>query len=108
MKQPQHVGERVHHSQAGHVGRVAQCQAWAAEGVTSKDGASRMRKSPYYVQKLFGQAANFDVDELRDAKVRLAELDLALKGGSRLAGDLELERALVQITRPADPVAVAG
>jgi hypothetical protein len=40
--------------------------------------------------------------------VRLAELDLALKGGSRLAGDLELERALVEITRPAEPVAAAA
>ena len=67
-----------------------------------------MRRSPYYVQKLFAQAANFDVDELRDAVMRLAELDLALKGGSRLAGDLELERALVEITRRAELVAVAG
>ncbi|MDX6487399.1 MAG: polymerase subunit delta [Gaiellaceae bacterium] len=91
-----------------HVGRVAQCHAWAAEGVTPKEGASRMRKAPFYVQKLFGQAANFGVDELRDAVVRLAELDLALKGGSRLAGDLELERALVEITRPAEPVVAAG
>ena len=31
--------------------------------------------------------------------VRLAELDHALKGGSRLPGDLELERALVDVTR---------
>jgi DNA polymerase-3 subunit delta len=91
-----------------HVGRVAQCHAWAAEGVTPKEGASRMRKAPFYVQKLFGQAANFGVDELRDAVVRLAELDLALKGGSRLAGDLELELALVEITRPAEPVAAAS
>jgi DNA polymerase III delta subunit len=67
-----------------------------------------MRKAPFYVQKLFGQAANFGVDELRDAVVRLAELDLALKGGSRLAGDLELERALVEITRPAEPVVAAA
>ena len=89
-----------------HVGRVAECHAWAAEGVSPKEGAARMRRSPYYVQKLFAQAANFDVDELRDAIVRLAELDLALKGGSRLAGDLELERALVEITRRAEPAAV--
>jgi hypothetical protein len=31
--------------------------------------------------------------------VRLAELDLALKGGSRLAPDLELQRALVDVSR---------
>lgn len=89
-----------------HVDRVAQCHAWAAEGMTSKDAASKLKKSPYYVQKLFAQAANFGIDELRDAVIRLAELDLALKGGSRLAGDLELERALVAITRPAEPAAV--
>jgi DNA polymerase-3 subunit delta len=88
-----------------HVDRVAQCHAWAAEGMTSKDAATKLKKSPYYVQKLFAQAANFGIDELRDAVVRLAELDLALKGGSRLAGDLELERALVAITRPAEPAA---
>ncbi len=87
-----------------HVGRVADCDGWAAEGLTPKEGAARMGKAPFYVQKLFAQAANFGIDELRDAVVRLAELDLALKGGSRLAGDLELERALVEITRPAEPV----
>jgi hypothetical protein len=31
--------------------------------------------------------------------VRLAELDLALKGGSRLSGDFEFDRALVDLTR---------
>jgi hypothetical protein len=30
----------------------------------------------------------------------LAELDAALKGASRLAPELELERALVDVTRP--------
>jgi hypothetical protein len=45
------------------------------------------------------QAEGFTEDELRDAAVRLAELDHALKGGSRLSGDLELERALVDVTR---------
>jgi hypothetical protein len=30
--------------------------------------------------------------------VRLAELDLALKGDSRLAPDLELQRALLDLT----------
>ena len=38
--------------------------------------------------------------ELDAALIRLAELDHALKGGSRLAGELELERALVEITAP--------
>jgi DNA polymerase III subunit delta len=91
---------------ASHVGRVVDCHTWAAEGVTAREGAGRMRKNPYYVQKLFAQAANFSIDELRDAVVQLADLDLALKGGSRLSGELELERTLVAITRASEPVAV--
>jgi len=55
---------------------------------------------PYPAQKLFGQVRNFSGAELDDALIRLAELDHALKGGSRLANELELERALVDITRP--------
>jgi DNA polymerase III delta subunit len=59
-----------------------------------------MRKSRFYVEKLYEQASNFTPDELRDAIVRLAQLDHALKGGSRLAGELEFDRALVDLTRP--------
>ena len=55
---------------------------------------------PYPAQKLFAQVRNFSAAELDDALVRLAELDHALKGGSRLTNELELERALVEITRP--------
>ena len=56
-----------------------------------------MKRHPFYVEKLFSQAANFSEDELRDAAVRLAALDQALKGGSKLAPDLELQRALVEL-----------
>jgi DNA polymerase-3 subunit delta len=83
-----------------HFDRVRQCQAAAATGVSVREVASKMKRSPYYVEKLFGQASNFTADELRDAVVRLADLDLALKGNSRLSGDLELQRALVDMTRP--------
>ena len=54
---------------------------------------------PYYAEKVFGQAEGFSPDELRDAVVRLAELDGALKGQSKLAPDLEVQRALVDLTR---------
>ena len=37
--------------------------------------------------------------ELAAALVRLAELDVALKGGSPLPDELELERALVEVSR---------
>ena len=52
-------------------------------------------------EKAFAHAGNFTSEELTDGIVRLAELDLALKGGSRLSGELELERALVEVTQPA-------
>jgi DNA polymerase-3 subunit delta len=88
----------------GHVGRVRACQGYAAEGLSPRDAASRMKRHPFYVEKLFSQARNYSVDELSDAVVRLAELDHALKGGSRLAPDLELERTLVEITRAREAV----
>jgi DNA polymerase-3 subunit delta len=82
----------------GHVGRVRDCQAFADEGLTAREAASRLKRHPFYVEKLFAQARNYGPDELRSAVVRLAELDHAVKGGSRLTVDLELERALIDIT----------
>ncbi len=94
---------RVAATLTSHLGRLRACQALEAEGLTSKDAAARMKQHPFYVQKLYAQARNFTPDELRDATVRLAELDHALKGGSRLTGELELERALVEIAQPRRP-----
>jgi DNA polymerase-3 subunit delta len=90
----------------GHVGRVRDCQAFAEEGLTSREAAARLKRHPFYVEKLYAQARNYGPDELRDAVVRLAELDHAVKGGSRLAVDLELERALIDITKPREIAAV--
>jgi DNA polymerase-3 subunit delta len=82
-----------------HVVRVRQCQKLAAEGVRPRDAAGTLKMHPFYAEKLFGQAGNYSEDELRDALVRLSELDLALKGKSRLAPDFELQRALVDLGR---------
>lgn len=81
-----------------HVDRVRRCRIASAEGRRARDVASEWKRSPYYVEKLFAQAQNFGEDDLRSAIVRLAELDHALKGGSRLSADLELQRALVDLT----------
>jgi len=83
-----------------HVSRIRECQALEANGVSAKDAAVRLKRNPYYVGKLYAQARNFSPEELREVTVRLADLDHALKGGSRLAPELELERALVEVTRP--------
>jgi DNA polymerase III subunit delta len=81
-----------------HLSFMRRCQHLAAEGVRPRDAASTLKRHPFYVEKVFAQAANFSEDELRDAVVRLAELDHALKGGSKLAPDLELQRALIDLT----------
>jgi DNA polymerase-3 subunit delta len=86
-----------------HVARVGECQALAAEGVPARAAAERLKRNAFYVQKLYEQAANYTSEELREAVVRLAQLDLALKGASRLAAELEVERALVELARPAEP-----
>ncbi len=88
----------------GHVGRVRDCQMFAEEGLSAREAAARLKRHPFYVEKLYAQARNYEPDELRGAVVRLAALDHAVKGGSRLAVDLELERALIDITRPREPV----
>jgi DNA polymerase-3 subunit delta len=90
---------------ANHVGRVRTCQALASEGVRPRDAAGRLKMHPFAAEKAFGHAENFTADELDDALVRLAALDEATKGGSRLAPDLELERALIDITRPRERTA---
>jgi len=99
---PQLIGLLV-----GHVGRVRECQLLAEEGLSAREAASRLKRHPFYVEKLYAQSRNYGTDELRDAVVRLASLDHAVKGGSRLAVDLELERALIDITRPRE-AAIAG
>jgi DNA polymerase III delta subunit len=82
-----------------HVARVRACQTLAAEGVRPREAAGRLKMHPFYAEKLFAQAERFSQEELGDAVVRLAALDLALKGDSRLAPDLELQRALAATTR---------
>lgn len=88
-----------------HVGRVRDCQVLSEEGLTAREAAARLKRHPFYVEKLFAQARNYGPDELRQAVVRLAELDHAVKGGSRLAVDLELERALIDVTGPREAAA---
>ena len=90
---------RIASSLVNHVGRVRRCRRLAEEGVRPRDAAPRLKMHPFAAEKAFAQAANFSAEELAGAIVRLAELDAAAKGGSRLPADLELERALVDVTR---------
>jgi DNA polymerase III delta subunit len=91
-----------------HVGRVRECQELDSQGVPPGAAADRLKRNRFYVQKLYEQARNYSSEELGSAIVRLADLDLALKGGSKLPGELEFARALIEITRPAEPARSAA
>jgi len=82
---------------------VRQVQLLQEEGLGARDIAKRLRKHEYRVRKALGHAENYSRDELDEAVVRLARLDADLKGASRLAGELELERALIEIARRPEP-----
>lgn len=93
------VAPRLAGTLAAHLARLRAMKKLAAEGVSSKEAASRLKLNPYYAGKLFKQAESFSEDELDSAVVGLADLDGALKGQSRLAPDLEVQRTLVSLTR---------
>jgi DNA polymerase-3 subunit delta len=91
------VAPRLAGALGGHLALVRRCARLAAQGVRPRDAAGTLKRHPFYIEKVFAQASNFSADDLADATVRLARLDHALKGGSRLAPDLELQRALVEL-----------
>jgi len=83
---------------AAQVGLVRTVQALADEGFGAREIASRLKKHEFRIRKAMGHAERYSRDELDAAVVRLAELDAALKGASRLSNELELVRALLEIT----------
>ena len=62
----------------------------------------RSRRHEFRVRKARDHSRNYSREELDDAIVRLAELDEALKGASRLAGELELIRGVIDVTRTSE------
>jgi DNA polymerase-3 subunit delta len=86
-----------------HVSRARAIQALLDADVSVNEIADRLGLKPFPARKQAGQARNFSPSELAQAVVRLAELDHAVKGGSRLDAALELERALVEVTRSREP-----
>jgi DNA polymerase-3 subunit delta len=97
------VAPRLAGALGSYVGKLATAKRLAAEGVRPADALSRLgTRSRFYAEKLYAQADTFSTGELRDATVRLARLDLALKGDSRLAPDLELQRSVLELGRPSD------
>ncbi len=85
---------------ASHVGRVRGAQTLAEEGLGAREIAKRLGMKEYPARKALAHSENYSREELDAAIVRLAELDAAIKGASRLSSELELERALADVTRP--------
>jgi DNA polymerase-3 subunit delta len=90
---------------AAHVRRVKACKALDARGIRPKEAAATLKMHPFAVEKAYAQAHDFSDDELELAIVGLARLDFATKGGTRLPDELELERTLIEITRPTERAA---
>jgi DNA polymerase-3 subunit delta len=84
---------------ASQVALVRSAQALAEEGLGAKEIASRVKKHEFRVRKALAHADRHSREDLDAAVIRLAGLDAALKGASRLSAELELQRALVEITR---------
>jgi len=85
-----------------HLRTMRRLKRLAAEGVPARDAAATLQMHPFRAEKAYRQAEGFSEEELASATVRFAELDLAVKGGSRLAPDLELLRALIDVSREPD------
>jgi DNA polymerase-3 subunit delta len=102
------VAARLVGQLGAHLGRLRSLKRLAAEGVSPKEAAARLKLNPYYASKLYRQAEGFSDEELDDAVLRIAALDGALKGQSKLNPDLELQRALVELGRPPGAASTRG
>jgi DNA polymerase III delta subunit len=80
----------------------------AEEGLGARDVAARLKIKEFPARKALQHAERYSRAELDFALVRLAELDAAIKGASRLSAELELVRALVDATRGAEQPVVAA
>ena len=85
-----------------HARGVRAVQRLLEEDMGAREIAQRLGLKEFPARKRAAQAANFSIDELEHAIVRLATLDHALKGGSRLDPVLELERAVADATSPSE------
>jgi DNA polymerase III delta subunit len=70
----------------------------AEEGLGVRDVAVRLKIKDFPARKVLQHADRYSRAELDAALVRLADLDAAIKGASRLSSELELLRALIDVT----------
>jgi DNA polymerase III delta subunit len=82
-----------------HLVKLTRMKALGELGVRPKEAAAKLGMKEFPAQKLARQAEAFSVEELRDAMLRVARLDHALKGGSKLPPELELQLAVTDVVR---------
>jgi DNA polymerase-3 subunit delta len=82
-----------------HLGKLTRMKTLLEQGVPPKDAGARLGLKPFPAEKLARQAERFTLEELREATIRVAQLDHALKGGSKLAPELELQLAVTDVSR---------
>ena len=78
---------------------VAHAKRLKESGVGAAAGQKALGfRFDWQARRAYEQAESFSQPELDDATVRIAQLDHALKGGSKLTSDLELQRALIDLS----------
>ncbi len=85
-----------------HLARLSGMKTLLDAGMPAEEAAKTLALKPYPAKQLARQAERLSTEELRDGVVRFARLDYALKGGSRLAPDLELQLAVADVARERD------
>jgi DNA polymerase III subunit delta len=85
---------------AAHLAKLTRMKALLESGLSPKEAAGKLGMKDFPGQKLARQADGFSTEELGDATIRLARLDHAVKGGSKLAPDLELQLAAADVSSP--------
>jgi DNA polymerase III delta subunit len=93
------VAPRLAGAIAAHMARLATLKRMAERGIGPKEAAASLSLNPFHAQRLSEQAEGYSPEELEDAIVRLAALDGALKGQSKLQPDLEVQRAIADLVR---------
>lgn len=82
-----------------HLLRLARMKAMLEAGLSVDETGAKLGLKPYPAKQLAKQTQAFSVGELRSGVVRFARLDHALKGGSKLAPDLEVQLAVADVAR---------
>jgi DNA polymerase-3 subunit delta len=78
---------------------VAQARALFERGASRGEVARELRVPPFVARKLEEQARGLGEEDLERALALVLDLERGLKGGSDLSDDLQLELAVLKLSR---------